>query len=243
MDLTGQSLVIDKIVLNNFRSFHGKNELILGYTPEKFVNIIKGPCGSGKTTIVEALQWAFNRNDLETSTQGLPLLNRDVLKSLKNHQKAEVSVQVFLTDEKSNTKLKIERTCEYSFYNGDISLVSDACTVKELRQSQWIDVDKEIPCESYSLLIWNGEQNPTNLIENISSLMAAIRKSTKYHLPLILDSPFSHLDIIHRISIVNFLKETFSDGQLIYIGSEREFEPVMDILKNRTSTITKRCAV
>ena len=55
MVLTCQSMTIEKIVLNNFRSYLGKNEIILGYSPEKFVNIIEGPCGSGKTTIVEAL--------------------------------------------------------------------------------------------------------------------------------------------------------------------------------------------
>ena len=45
MDLTCPSLVIDKIVVTNFKSFLGKNEIILGHSPEKFVNIIEGPCG------------------------------------------------------------------------------------------------------------------------------------------------------------------------------------------------------
>ena len=247
MELTCQSLIIDKIVLTNFRSFLGKHEIVLGYSPEKFVNIIEGPCGSGKSTIVEALQWAFNKNDPESSTQGLPILNRDVLKSLKN-QKAEVSVQVFLSDENLDTRLKIERTCEYSLCDKDISLVADVQTVKKFKDSQWIDVDKKNLGESYPLSIWNGEQISADTIENSSpflstgdrillwfSQMAVTRKSTSSSVPLILDSAFSRLDTMKRIHLTKSLKDNFSGAQLILIGSEREFEPMMDSLKSITN--------
>src|SRR5208337_678045 len=174
MDLTCPSLIIDKIVVNKFRSFLGKNEIILGHSSEKFVNIIEGLCGSGKTTIVDALRWAFTHSDQETSKQDLSLINHQLLTSLKNNQKVEVSVQVFLAEENSDAKLKIERTCEYSFFNEDLTLVSDLRAVKKLQKSRWIDVDYEIPCESYLLSFWNGEQNPTNLIETIVSSVSKI---------------------------------------------------------------------
>ncbi len=303
MDLTCPSLVIDKIVVTNFKSFLGKNEIILGHSPEKFVNIIEGPCGSGKTTIVDAVRWACIHGDQETSTQDLSLINYQLLKSLKNHQKVEVSVQVFLTEENSDSKLKIERTCEYSFFNEDLSLVSDVRAVKELKNSRWIDVDYEIPGGSYLLSFWNGDQNPINLIESIVpslskisnlsnerikeivssavlqgikkiypffkitvdfddneilhvnyrnrnflstmpstgltvlwlSLMAAVRESTNCHLPLILDSAFSRLDMRHRTIFINYFMDTIRGGQLICFGSEREFEPVMDNLKPITN--------
>jgi hypothetical protein len=303
MDLTCASLMIDKIVINNFKSFLGKNKIILGHSPEKYVNIIEGPCGSGKTTIVDALRWAFSQGNQDISTQDPFLINHQLLKSLKNHQNVEVSVQVFLSEANSDRRLKIERTCEYSFVNEDLSLVSDVRAVKELRKSRWIEVDCEIPFELDLLAFWNGDQNPTNLMENLVSsvskksnssnkgikdivssvvlhrikkiypnfeftvdfddneilhvkhgncdylpvlsradlivlwlsLLAGIRKSTKCQLPLILDSPFSRLDIMHRTSVINFLKDTIRSGQLICIGSELEFEPVMDILKPITN--------
>jgi len=68
MDLPCTSLTIDKIVINNFKSFLGKNEIILGHTPEKYVNIIEGPCSSGKTTIMDALRRAFNQGNQDIST-------------------------------------------------------------------------------------------------------------------------------------------------------------------------------
>ena len=69
MDTTCKSLIIDKIVLNNFKTFFGKNEIILGCSSEKFVNLIIGPCGSGKTTIAYALQWVFKVVDLQRAKQ------------------------------------------------------------------------------------------------------------------------------------------------------------------------------
>ena len=176
MDLTCPSLIIDEIVINNFRSFLGKNEIVLGHSPEKFVNIIEGPCGSGKTTIVDALRWAFSQGNQDISTQDPSLINHQLLKSLKNHQKVEVSVQVFLSEANSDVRLKIERTCEYSWLNEDISLFSDVRAVKELRKSLWVDGDYELPRESDLLYLWNGEQNPTNLIENIVTFGSKISK-------------------------------------------------------------------
>ena len=63
------------------------------------------------------------------------------------------------------------------------------------------------------------------------SLLTVIRKSTKCDLPLILDCPFSRLDTMKRILIAESLKDNFDDGQLILLGSDMQFEPIMDILK------------
>ena len=303
MNTTCKSLIIDKIVLNNFRLFSGKNEILLGYTPEKFVNFIIGPCGSGKTTIAYALQWAFKNIDQERSKERNFLLNLRVNKSLKNLQKAEVSVQIFLSDINSDRKLKVERKCVYSNNCAVLSLVSDLRTVKELKKSRWIDFDTNAPGVSLPVSYWNCDDGPRHLIINLSrllfkfsnvpneklkemiseaaiksvrekyyndkftiefeedgifqlirdnynvlpllatgdlillwlSLLPVIRKSTKCHLPLILDSPFNRLDTMKRILIAESLKDNFDDGQLILMGSDIQFEPTMDLLKPMTN--------
>jgi len=303
MNTTCKSLIIDKIVLNNFRLFSGKNEILLGYTPEKFVNFIIGPCGSGKTTIAYALQWAFKNIDQKRSTERNFLLNQQVNKSLDNRQKAEVSVQIFLSDINSDRKLKVERKCVYSNNCAVLSLVSDLRTVKELKKSRWIDFDTNAPGVSLPVSYWNCDDGPRHLIINLSrllfkfsnvpneklkemiseaaiksvrekyyndeftiefeedgifqlihdnynvlpllatgdlmllwlSLLPVIRKSTKCYLPLILDSPFNRLDTMKRILIAESLKDNFDDGQLILMGADMQFEPIMDILKPMTN--------
>ena len=303
MNTTCKSLIIDKIVLNNFRLFSGKNEILLGYTPEKFVNFIIGPCGSGKTTIAYALQWAFKNIDQKRSTERNFLLNQQVNKSLDNRQKAEVSVQIFLSDINSDRKLKVERKCVYSNNCAVLSLVSDLRTVKELKKSRWIDFDKNAPGVSFPVSYWNCDDGPRDLIINLCrllfkfsnvpneklkemiseaaiisvrekyyndeftiefeedgilqlkrdnynvlpmlatgdqmllwlSLLPIIRKSTKCYLPLILDSPFNRLDTMKRILVAESLKDNFDDGQLILMGADMQFEPIMDILKPMTN--------
>ena len=302
MDTTCKSLIIDKIVLNNFRSFSGKNEILLGYSPEKFVNFIIGPCGSGKTTIAYALQWAFKNIDQERSKERNFILNQQVNKSLDNRQKAEVSVQIFLSDINSDRKLKVERKCVYSNNSAVLSLESDLRTVKELKKSRWIDFDTNAPGVSLPVSYWNCD-SPRDLIINLCrllfkfsnvpneklkemiseaaiisvrekyyndeftiefeedgilqlkrdnynvlpmlatgdqmllwlSLLPIIRKSTKCYLPLILDSPFNRLDTMKRILVAESLKDNFDDGQLILMGADMQFEPIMDILKPMTN--------
>lgn len=303
MDPTGQSLIIDKIVLNNFKLFFGKNEIILGYSPEKYVNLIIGPGGSGKTTIANALHWAFNNTDPDTSNQDLFILNRQSIRPLKNGQKTEVFVQIFLSDKNSDKKIMVDRKCKYINHNDSLSLVSDKHTVKEFKKSRWISSTKNVPNKAFQLFFWNGKENPTDLIKNILpilshfsnipdkklkkmitasvltgiketnhknkfviefdkngifqlkhnncdflpslssgeliviwfSLMAVIRKTTIGNLPFILDGPFSYLDTMKRIRIVESLKDNFSECQLILIGTNSEFEPIMEILKPITN--------
>ena len=72
------------------------------------------------------------------------------------------------------------------------------------------------------------------------SLLPVIRKSTQCGLPLVLDSPFSRLDTMKRIFIAESLKDNFDDGQLILMGSDIQFEPIIDILKPITNYCYQR---
>ena len=67
------------------------------------------------------------------------------------------------------------------------------------------------------------------------SLLAVISKAAARDLIFILYHPFSRLDLRERTYITKFLKDNFDDGQLILIGSEMEFEPIINILKPMTN--------
>lgn len=152
----------------------------------------------------------------------------------------------------------------------------------------------DVPSESPLLFFWNGDQNPTRLIETILpslseisklpnyelkekistaiskcigekyptfeftsefdaggilqlkhrdhdllcllasgdrivlwlSLLAVIRDVAPRNLRFVLYRPFSLLDSMKRIRMAEFLKDNFGDGQLILIGSKREFESI-----------------
>ena len=50
---------IDKIILENFRIYKGKNEIDLSSKNDKNINIIAGKNGFGKTTFLTSLIWCF----------------------------------------------------------------------------------------------------------------------------------------------------------------------------------------
>jgi DNA sulfur modification protein DndD len=52
-------MYIDRIILNNFRVYKGKNTLNLSITEEKNVTIITGNNGFGKTTLLTSLVWCL----------------------------------------------------------------------------------------------------------------------------------------------------------------------------------------
>lgn len=52
-------MLIDQIVLRNFRVYYGSNEINLSVNPEKNVSIISGQNGFGKTSFLTALVWCL----------------------------------------------------------------------------------------------------------------------------------------------------------------------------------------
>jgi DNA sulfur modification protein DndD len=52
-------MLIDQIILNNFRVYHGTHALLLSVNPEKNVSIISGQNGFGKTSLLTSLVWGL----------------------------------------------------------------------------------------------------------------------------------------------------------------------------------------
>jgi DNA sulfur modification protein DndD len=52
-------MLIDKIILNNFRVYHGTHEISLSINPEQNVSIISGQNGFGKTSLLTSLVWVL----------------------------------------------------------------------------------------------------------------------------------------------------------------------------------------
>lgn len=52
-------MLIDKIILSNFRAYQGRQELSLSLNPEKHVTVISGQNGFGKTSLLTGLVWVL----------------------------------------------------------------------------------------------------------------------------------------------------------------------------------------
>ena len=104
---------IEKIVLNNFRIYKGKNVIKFSHDESKNVSLIAGKNGFGKTTFLTSLIWAFYgglmsqvedkyRKDIKSAGGYEKFLNTLVNKEVLNShlkqtaKKAEFFVEIHL---------------------------------------------------------------------------------------------------------------------------------------------------
>lgn len=55
-------MLLEKIILKNFRQFYGEQEIIISCDPDKNVTLIHAENGVGKTTLLNALLWCFYKD-------------------------------------------------------------------------------------------------------------------------------------------------------------------------------------
>ena len=89
-------MIIEKITLNNFQCFYGKQEIILG----PGCNVIQGRNGTGKSRLFNAFLWCFNNRYYETnggmrSTRNeTDYFNLASRAGVELHESFEVSVEI-----------------------------------------------------------------------------------------------------------------------------------------------------
>ena len=81
---------INKIILENFRSYYGKHEIQFSTDDNKSLTLFIGENGSGKTSMLNAIFWAFTgnltaqlRKEEEDSKQEVLILNSDAAEEKK----------------------------------------------------------------------------------------------------------------------------------------------------------------
>ena len=100
-------MIIKRLILNDFRVFYGRQRVELG--PGLY--IIHGENGRGKSTLLNAIQWAFfGRYEDRQGNIVVPrvILNRDA----RREGKTDFSVEVLLDD--AGRQILIRRSCDLS---------------------------------------------------------------------------------------------------------------------------------
>ncbi|WP_417455888.1 AAA family ATPase [Kordiimonas sp.] len=73
-------MILDKIILKNFRCFYGECTIDFSRDPEKNVTLIHAENGVGKTTLLNALLWCFYRKTTKRFEQREDILNHQAAK-------------------------------------------------------------------------------------------------------------------------------------------------------------------
>ena len=102
--LLAKRFYITQLVIQNYRTFQGKQKIDFSPDPKKPFTIIHGTSGEGKTTLLNSIHWclfgeerAQNKILLNDTSEGI--VNSQVFKNLSIGQSEETSVEIYIYED------------------------------------------------------------------------------------------------------------------------------------------------
>jgi DNA sulfur modification protein DndD len=146
---------INKILLENFRQFYGKQEVVLAADDKKNVTLIHAENGFGKTTILNAILWAFYNKTTPKFEQPEKILNFEA--EAEGEKFASVSVEF----EYNSEIYLISR----NFNNASISSDKTSLNGYKVEKGGWLSplsapktfIESVVPPEMATYFFFDGE--------------------------------------------------------------------------------------
>lgn len=130
-------IVLEKLVLRNWGSFFGKNEINFSVDPVKNITCLLGGYGSGKTMIVQGLKYCLFQNSNDNQTI-LSFLNKRAIDENEEDIEMEVSLK-FHVVHKSNEVIIYEVTRLWIFEKGFLNTNRDFQNPEQFSSRKNID--------------------------------------------------------------------------------------------------------
>jgi len=164
-------MILNKLEINNFWSFVGKNQIKFARNEHSSITIINGVNGSGKSTITNALLWGFT-GELKNKATKKNIISKNLTLKLP----CEVYVEVDFFHNDIHYILNRKR-----IYNLDYPEGEDELTLNKFdKTNQYVKVEfptlelkKIVPVELIKFLFFFGE-DINNLVEEKGSMKDAI---------------------------------------------------------------------
>lgn len=141
------NLLIERVTVENFGPFAGKQELVFPIDEQKKINVVVGNNAVGKTQLFEAILWCLfgKREQVMYEGEEELFLNKSIARNLTDSQSATAKVEVVLNiDKKSQT---VSREIQFKKTNGKIDIdstnVQNENLVSTLPPSHFIFVSGE----------------------------------------------------------------------------------------------------
>ena len=200
-------MIINKIVIRNFRSYYGDNT----FEFKDGLTLIIGDNGDGKTTFFEALEWLFNTSGTEDKTEKIISARRK--RELFNGEKDSVSVIMYFKSSDDNEQI-IEKFIGFTKEDGRIRMDSstefngyDCIGAERIQRSgkQMMDACFDSYMRRYSL--FKGENN-LNVVEEDKALQTLVEKFSEVR---DFDAYVTLTESMEQNSNKAYLKELSSD--------------------------------
>lgn len=159
-------MYLEKIVLHNYRPYYGVQEIKLGYNEELNVNIISANNAIGKSSLLNAITWAFYGKELhDEGDKANPVYNKLAAQECQKGLTFDVgvSLELFNIDESGNKiPFKVERSETYfKDHKEELHRENQDINVLDL-DGEWsndqVKIDAIIPKLMHKYFFFNGEQ-------------------------------------------------------------------------------------
>ena len=159
-------MFLEEVKLHNYRPYYGDQEIHLGYDKEANVNVISANNARGKSSLLNAITWAFYGKELhDEGEKANPIYNKIAAMECDKGLTFDVSVSLNLykTDESGNKiPFKVERSETYfKDDKGNLTREKHELNILDF-DGKWYDdqvkIDAVISKVMHKYFFFNGEQ-------------------------------------------------------------------------------------
>lgn len=120
-------MIIDKIIINNFRQYKDAEIKLSPPDEEKNFNIIQGTNGAGKTNLFNAITWCIYGKEIHRpiKSSGLPLLNNSLSENMQDGEKEAVKVEIHMKNE-LDERVLFRRSLQFKKEDGKLRKVNNS---------------------------------------------------------------------------------------------------------------------
>jgi len=181
-------MILERLVLENFRQFKGRQELIFSDLRERNVTVIHAENGFGKTTLLKALVWGFYGRDGLMGNDGNPddferpdrIIHEGLAIRAKNSEALAATVEITFKHDSDRYIL----TRHLSLAQQNLNPKQTTLSLEVMRNGQTFSLDRPqqriqalIPDGISRFLFFNGERiNYLAMERNSSQVTDAIHK-------------------------------------------------------------------
>ncbi len=232
-------MILERLILTNFRQFLGRQEIIFATGKKKNVTLVHGENGFGKTALLNALLWGFYGYDGLTDDfeHKATLINEGLAASGGDPNDLEVSVTIQFTDDRdqytltrSQTLAKQQANPKDTKLNLDVKR-ADGQSFSDLKRDQ-LQLESLMPRGISRYLFFNGERiDHLAMAKNASEITDAIYQMLGLKLLETTIEDLGHQNVRGRLN--KELKDYTDESTSELLGQEEELEEKIQALKMR----------
>lgn len=176
-------MILERLIIENFRQFKGRQELFFSDNHERNVTLIHAENGFGKTTLLNAILWAlYGHNGLTQDFEGKEFLIHNGLAHEHRDQPTELQALTQLAFKHDGDRYILTRTLTLAEQNVDSRRTKLSLEVMRVGQTILLDhpqrrIQAIVPDGIAKFLFFNGERiDHLGLDENRGQITEAIHQ-------------------------------------------------------------------